>query len=305
MPLPEPLPDLSALDLLVTVGELGSISAAASAHGVSQPAASMRLRSLERAFGLQLLERARSGSRLTAAGEATVEWAAAVLRDVRALLSGTTALRRAGTATLRVGASLTVAEYLLPDWLRRLATTLPATTVSLEMGNTARVDTLVGQGDVDVGFTEGPRPPRHLRTKDVREDHLMVVVGRDHRWAHRRQPLGPSHLATTPLLLREPGSGTRETLADALAAHGLGVKALMELASTTALKAAAISGTGPAVLSALAVAPEIRAGLLVAVPCDGLRLQRTIRAVWARARPLSQQAAHLVEIAASKDRSTH
>src|SRR5487761_1179695 len=93
MPLPQPCPDLTALDLLVSVGELGSISAAAAAHGVTQPAASMRLRSLERLLQVPLLERATTGAQLTPAGTATVEWAAAVLQDMRVLMSGTAALR--------------------------------------------------------------------------------------------------------------------------------------------------------------------------------------------------------------------
>ncbi|MHB8594672.1 MAG: LysR family transcriptional regulator, partial [Acidimicrobiales bacterium] len=117
MPLPQPFPDLAALDLLVTVGELGSINAAAQIHGVTQPAASMRLRSLERVLGLQLLERVRTGSRLTPAGAATVEWAGAVLHDMRYLLTGTAALRSDQRSRLRLAASLTVAEYLIPGWL--------------------------------------------------------------------------------------------------------------------------------------------------------------------------------------------
>jgi len=110
MPLPQPLPDLAALDLLVSVGELGSISAAAAAHQVTQPAASMRLASLERALGLRLLERVRTGSRLTPAGAATVEWAAAVLHGVGALLAGAAALRSDERSRLHLAASLTVAE---------------------------------------------------------------------------------------------------------------------------------------------------------------------------------------------------
>ena len=298
MPLPQPLPDLAALDLLVSVGELGSISAAAEAHRVSQPAASMRLRSLERVLGLQLLERVRTGSRLTAAGEATVEWAGAVLNDLRALLAGTAALRSDERSHLRLAASLTVAEYLIPGWLGRLSTALPDVGVSLEMGNTAHVAELVARGEVEVGFIEGPRPPGQLRSRDLRADELVVVVGRGHPWARRHGPVSAVELAATPLLVREHGSGTRDILTAALAEHGLQVRTSMELGSTTAIKAAAAAGGGPAVLSALAVEAEIRSGRLVAVACVGLRFDRTIRAVWTADRSLSQPAARLVAIAA-------
>lgn len=303
MPLVQPIPDLVALDLLVTVGELGSISAAAEAHGVTQPAASMRLRSLERVLGLQLLERVRTGSRLTPAGTATVEWAGAILHDMQALLVGTAALRNDERSHLRLGASLTVAEYLMPRWLQQLAATLPDVGVSLQMGNTAHVVELVTQGEVELGFIEGPRPPGRLRFRDIRGDELVVVVDKNHPWARRRRALTATELATTPVVLRERGSGTRDILTAALAEHGLEVRTLMELGSTTAIKAATIAGTGPAVISALAVESEIRAGQLVAVPCTDLRLERIIRAVWTNERSLSRPATRLLSIAGTLGKS--
>src|ERR1700733_5619204 len=152
MPFAQPYPDLTALDLLVSVAELGSISAAAGAHGISQPAASMRLSALERMLNIQLLERASTGARLTPAGVATVEGAAAVLADVRALLVGTAALRAKQGSHLLVAASLTIAEYLIPGWLGLLAADMPNTTVSLDMGNTAHVTYSVSHGDAEIGF---------------------------------------------------------------------------------------------------------------------------------------------------------
>lgn len=294
--LPQPLPDLASLDLFVSVGQLGSINAAAAAHGITQPAASMRLRSLERVLGLRLLDRTPSGSRLTPAGEATVEWAAAVIDEVRALLAGAAALR-SGTAPLVIGASMTVAEYVMPQWLERVASEAPGLGVSLRMGNTAQVADMVREGAVEIGFIEGPHPPGRLRSRDLLDDDLVVVVGHGHPWARRQRPLDAAELASTPLLLREQGSGTRDVLTVALAEGGREPTVLMELGSTTAIKAAVVAGGGPAVLSALAVRPELRAGHLVAVPCSGIRLTRTIRAVWRTGPRLSPGAKQLLEIA--------
>jgi molybdate transport repressor ModE-like protein len=293
MPLPQPVPDLISLDLLVSVGELGSINAAAEAHGVSQPAASTRIRSLEHVLGLRLLERNRSGSLLTAAGTATVEWANTVLGDMRALLSGAAALRAEGQSRLRLAASMTVAEYLIPVWLRQLAAARSEVTVALQMGNTVRVGELVSSGEADLGFVEGERPPGRLHARDVISDELMVVVGKHHPWARRRRPLRAEELAATPLLMREVGSGTREVLTSELARRGLEARPSLELGSTTAIKAAAIAGSGPAVLSSLAVAGEIRSGELI----PELQLERTIRAIWSPRRPLTGAAAYLVRLA--------
>jgi DNA-binding transcriptional LysR family regulator len=303
MPLPQPVPDLISLDLLVSVSELGSINAAAEAHGLSQPAVSMRIRSLEKVLGLRLLERNRTGSLLTAAGMATVEWANTVLGDMRALLAGATALRAEGESHLRLAASMTVAEYLVPAWLRRLAAARPDVTVALQMGNTVRVAELVSSGEADVGFVEGERPPGRLHARDVLTDELLVVVGKQHPWTRRRRPLSAAELAATPLLMREVGSGTREVLTTELARHGLEARASLELGSTTAIKAAATAGAGPAVLSSLAVAGELHSGELVAVPCPDLHLTRTIRAIWAPRRPLAGASASLVAMAATPQRA--
>lgn len=294
-PLRLPLPDLASLDLLVSVAALGSISAGAGAHGLTQPAASMRLRSLERVLGVQLLERARTGSRLTPAGEAVVEWAGAVLEEVRGLLAGVAALR-SRTSALEIAASMTVAEYLLPHWLEQLAARTPAS-VSLQMGNTARVAEMVERGETELGFIEGPRPPGRLRTRDLVHDQLAVVVGVRHPWARRRRPVTAAELASTPLLLRERGSGTRDVLATALAGEGRPPTAHMELGSTTAIKAAAVTGAAPAVLPLVTVLAELRAGQLVAVDHAGVDLVRTIRAIWRTDHTLSPAAQQLLAIA--------
>lgn len=304
LPLSQPHPDLAALDLLVSVSELGSIGAAARAHHVTQPAASMRLRSLEQALGVRLLERPKSGARLTPAGIATIEWATAVLREVRTLLAGTEALRSEQNSYLHMAASLTAAEYLVPRWLEQLALLAPETRVSLGMGNTTHVVDLVRSGEVELGFIEGPEPPDHLHWEPVASDELLIVVGAAHPWRDRQEPLTVQELAATPLILRECGSGTRDVLVEALAEHGLSLTPAMELGSTTALKAAVIGGAAPAAVSSLAVANELRTAQLISVPCAEVDLKRVIRAVWVAGRPPTRSARQLVAIAA-KPRSAN
>ncbi len=302
MPLAEPVPDLVSLDLLLSVSERGSISAAAAVHGMSQPAASMRLSALERALGLQLLERSVGGSRLTAAGEATVEWAAAVLAGVAELVAGAAALRGEERSHLRVAASMTVAEYLFPGWLARLTARDAAVRVALEMGNSADVARRVRAADVDLGFVEGPMAPRGLAARAVLADRLVVIVSPAHPWARRRRPISPAQLAGTPLVVREVGSGTRAVLDAALATHGLEPEVAAVLGSTTAIKTAVVAGTGPAVVSALALGRELASGQVVEVTCRGLATDRWIHAVWPKGRQLSEPAAALVAIAQASGR---
>ncbi|WP_149263219.1 LysR family transcriptional regulator [Actinomadura sp. K4S16] len=274
------VPDLGALELLLAVVRLGSVGRAAAELGVTQPAASARIRSMERQIGVALLERSPRGSRPTEEGALVAEWARQVVAAAEALDAGIGALRERRDGRLRVVASLTVAEYLMPGWLVTLKTVHPGVAVTLRTANSTVVAEQVRGGAADLGFVEGARTPAGLNGTVVATDRLVVVVGTRHAWARRRSGIAAAELAATPLVLREEGSGTREVLDRALAAHGGTAPPLLQLASTTALKAAAVSGAGPVVVSDLAVADEIASGRLVRVPVPELDLSRPLRAVW-------------------------
>ncbi|AZK98268.1 LysR family transcriptional regulator [Streptomyces sp. SID5473] len=276
------VPDLGALELLLAVARHGSLGRAARELGISQPAASGRLRSMETLLGVALVDRSPTGSRLTPAGVLVTDWARRVVEAAEEFDAGAQALRSRRDSRLRIAASMTIAEYLLPGWLVALRSRCPGTAVSLFAGNSAAVAERLGAGGADLGFVEGLRIPAGLDGVTVAEDRLLVVAAPGHPWARRRTPLSPAELAAAPLVLREPGSGTRQVLDAALAGHGGLCAPLLELASTTAVKASAVSGAGPAVLSELAVTEELTARRLVAVPVADVVLRRSLRAVWRR-----------------------
>ncbi|MGA4843027.1 LysR family transcriptional regulator [Streptomyces sp. G45] len=271
------VPDLAALELLLAVARLGSLGRAARELGITQPAASGRVRSMERQLGVALVDRSPRGSRLTEAGALVTDWARRIVEAAEAFDAGAQALRDRRDSRLRVAASMTIAEYLLPGWLIALRARRPDTAVSLLAGNSAQVARKLLGGEADLGFLEGVGVPAGLDAAVVGHDRLLVVTAPGHPWARRRAPLGAAELAATPLILREEGSGTRQVLDAALG--GLAAP-LLELSSTTAVKSAAVSGAGPAVLSELAVGEELGAGRLVRVPVEGIRLRRDLRAVW-------------------------
>ncbi|MFF9352193.1 LysR family transcriptional regulator [Streptomyces sp. NPDC014734] len=280
VPLSHRVPDLGALELLLAVARHGSLGRAARDLGVSQPAASSRVRSMERQLGLALLDRSPRGSRLTDAGVLVTDWARRIVEAAEAFDAGAQALRDRRDSRLRIAASMTIAEYLLPGWLMALRAERPDTAVSLLAGNSATVAGRLLAGEADLGFVEGLSVPEGLDGTVIAHDRLVVVVAPSHAWARRRTPLTPRELAATPLVLREPGSGTRQVLDAALAAHGGLATPLLELSSTTAVKGAAQSGAGPCVLSELALGEELSARRLVQIPLGGMRLRRQLRAVW-------------------------
>ncbi|MFJ5262894.1 LysR family transcriptional regulator [Streptomyces sp. NPDC088387] len=271
------VPDLGALELLLAVARLGSLGAAAREVGVSQPAASSRIRSMERQLGVALVDRSPRGSRLTDAGALVTDWARRVVEAAEAFDAGAQALRDRRDSRLRVAASMTIAEYLLPGWLLALRAERPDTAVSLLAGNSTSVAERLLADEADLGFVEGLTVPSGLDSVVIAHDQLIVVTAPAHPWARRRKPLAAAELAATPLILREEGSGTRQVLETALG--GL-ARPLIELSSTTAVKAAAVSNAGPAVLSELAVREELAMRRLVSVPVEGAALARDLRAVW-------------------------
>ncbi|MFD7704853.1 LysR family transcriptional regulator [Streptomyces caelestis] len=271
------VPDLGALELLLAVARLGSLGGAAREVGITQPAASSRIRSMERQLGVALVDRSPRGSRLTDAGALVTDWARRIVEAAEAFDAGAQALRDRRDSRLRVAASMTIAEYLLPGWLLALRADRPDTAVSLLAGNSAAVAERLLSGEADMGFVEGLTVPAGLDSAVIAHDRLIVVAAPSHAWARRRRPIAVEELAGTPLILREKGSGTRQVLDAAL---GGPARPLIELSSTTAVKAAAVGGAGPAVLSELAVGEELAMRRLVRIPVHGIALARDLRAVW-------------------------
>jgi DNA-binding transcriptional LysR family regulator len=265
------------------------LNAAAAEIGVSQQAISSRIRSLEAQAGVVLVQRGARGSQLTSDGMVVAEWAGRLLEIATEIDAGLASLRQDRRVRLRVSASLTIAEQLLPAWLVSFRTRVQRTgnrpaDVELTAVNSDVVVAHVLDGAADIGFIEGPRLSPILRSRVVGHDRLAVVVAPGHPWTRRRNPLSPAELAATALVTRERGSGTRDALAAALrdrlgAAVDLAQPAL-SLSTTTAIRAAVLAGAGPAVLSELAVRDDLDRGQLVAVDVDGLDLRRTLRAVW-------------------------
>lgn len=279
------VPELRALELLLVVARTGSLGTAASELGITQQAASSRMRTMEALIGEPLVTRSKRGSALTETGELLAQWARKVIAAAEELEAGVTAIRMDRRAHLDVAASLTIAEHLLPGWLVALRTAQmkagkQPTSITMVATNTAAVVEKVRAGEVELGFVEGPEAPKGLRKRRVGVDELVVVVGPDHPWARRRgHKVTAEELATVPLVVREPGSGTRTVLERALARFRTPAPAL-ELPSTAAVRSAVAAGAGPAALGAHAVRDDIATGRLVPVEVAGLNLTRVLHAVW-------------------------
>jgi DNA-binding transcriptional LysR family regulator len=296
MILPPDVPELVDLDLLLCVDKLGSLSKAAREHRVSQPTASMRIQAVERRLGLRLLDRSPTGCRLTAAGRTVAECARAVVEAASQMATRTSALRANQRGRLRIASSLSVADYLMPSWLVTFREQFPNVAMELHVLNSREVIARLSSGDADVGFVEDSSNHANLGQLVVGYDELVVVVAPTHAWARRPAAVTLAELIKGPLVLREQGSGTRETLERALGGLSSDYPPL-ELGSMNAIKAAVGAGLGAGVISLISVKDELRTGQLERVEVKGVDLAQRLRAVWPGDGTLLPPAQELVAIA--------
>lgn len=294
-------PDLGALRALACIAETGSISSASEALGVSQQAVSLRIRSLERDTAVPLLLRSARGSRLTDAGELVVGWARPLLEAAGDYAAAVAALGEGEAGALRIGASLTIAEHLLPEWIARwrITTGDSAAAAQLTASNSAAVIAAVLAGTADLGFIETPVAPAGLSSVTIGRDKIELVVAANHRWAGRS--VTAAEVASTPLVLRERGSGTRRAFEEALSAAGSPLEAEPAAVHETSLglRSAVMAGVGPGALSVLAVREDLQRGRLSRVQIIDLEITRPLSAVWLGASPRGAAEALLREIARS------
>lgn len=280
--------NLNALRLFAAVVEHRGFSRAAEAVHVSQPAVSKAVRELERRAGMPLLERGGRGVRLTEAGTALYARARRIFAEERAAEEELRARRGVELGTLRIGASTTIATYLLPELLAAFDRRHPGVELRVESLNTRAVVERLLAYELDVALVEGPVRAAEVESTVWREDRLVMIAPTSHRLAGRSVAAG--ELARERFLVREPGSGTRAVSEAALAALGVEPGTTLELGSTEAIKRAVAAGLGVAMVSLSALEVELALGTLAVVEVEGLEIVRPLSRLSLSGRPPSQAA---------------
>lgn len=289
-------PSLKTLELFVAVIDEGSLGAGARKVGIAQPNASRAIVELESDLKADLLERRPGGAVPTPFGLTLADHAREVLEAAQDFQAWAGETHSEGSMHLRVGASMTIAETLLPAWLAATRERFPQSRLDVSVHNSSQVVAEIQQGHLQLGFIETPHVPVGLHSHVVHEDELLVAIGPRHEWASRRGQISLQELAATALVTREPGSGTYEAARDLLVDH-VPVEPAQVLSSNAAVRVAVASGAGPAILSELALRDHLAHGHLLRVPFEGSGITRPLTAVWTGPRRLPQLARALVAIA--------
>ncbi len=284
--------ELPHLATFTRVAERGSFTAAAADLGVTQAAVSQRIAALERTLRVALFDRGAGRITLTQAGERLYTLAREIQslhREARERLSG---LHSSIMGDLPIAASSIPAECYLPALLALFHKRFPEIHVRARVGDSASVMKDVTQGLAALGLVGQKAETRSLESEPIGADRLVLILPPGHSLA-RKKNMTLAQLIRLPLIIREPGSGTRCALQKGLERAGSSLAAMtiaVELGSNAAIKDAVIRGLGASFVSRSAVARELAAGELITLPVRGLVLTRALYIVYHHRRPLSPAA---------------
>ncbi len=289
------------LQVFHAVAKQLSFTKAAEVLFMTQPAVTFQIKQLEEHFNTRLFDRGHGRISLTPAGELVLEYAERILglsseMDVRlAEMNGEIG------GSLLVGASTTIAEFLLPRILGEFKATHPLVRPRLLVANSEIIETRIAEHTLDIGFIESPSHQPNLETDVCCDDELQVICSPNFPLA-KFSELAPQQLSEYPYVCREPGSGTREFTDGYLRQAGIGseqMKMVMELGSPVALNGVVETGLGFAITSLASVRQAQRVGDLVAIPLKP-RLIRTLSMVYPKEKFRSRLVVTFVEFASER-----
>jgi len=270
--------ELKHLRTFVTAVEQSSFTVAGSALDITQAAVSQHVAALERELGTSLFERAHRTITPTEAGRRLYDHAQRILdlvAEAKAAVNGEALLVQ---GNIRIAASTVPAESLLPCLLARFRESFPEVHESIFVSDSRAATEAVASGNADVGFVGEQTPSSHLSFQSIADDELLLVVSPAHEWAGK-QFIAPQSLVRQPLILREPGSGSRHCVEAALRAKGIEIEELnvtMEVNSNDSIRVAVEQNAGIAFLSATTVAHDLERGRLVRVGVKGVKPVRQL-----------------------------
>ncbi|MCB1757030.1 MAG: LysR family transcriptional regulator [Gammaproteobacteria bacterium] len=258
------------LQVFHTVAGVLSFTKAAEILNMTQPAVTFQVRQLEEDFNTRLFDRGHNKISLTDAGEIVDNYAERIFDLYSEMQESVKRLTGDKTGNVTIGASTTIAEYMLPALLGDFKESFPDVRIRLKVANTTAIVSMVEDNAIDLGIVEGEINNKLLLVEACQIDKLVVIASQDHELAGRKS-LKTSELLEYPFIFREGGSGTRSVIASFLQDAGYDESQLniaLELGSTEAIKGAVEAGMGISVVSEAAIVKELKLGTLCAIELE-------------------------------------
>ena len=290
-------------EVFIRVARSKTISQAARELNLSQPAVTTAIQKLEDQFGVKLFYRRSRGLELTTAGSRLYQhlWE---LKN-RSIEAENEMMKIKGTVHghLRLGASPTFGEYILPGLLGEFSRQHPQIGFSLVIGNNQQIYDRLKEGQVELAFLAGKLPGKRLAVFKILEDELVLIVSPRHPWSEVKI-LKKEELPAQPLIIREQGSSSRKETEEAIREMGFALDKLTVIAefySLEAIKGAVESGMGVALISRWAITKELKLKTLIPVKIRGISLRRDIFAAYLQESTLTEAASRLLQLASNLD----
>lgn len=264
------------LKVFVSVAKNLSFTKASQELFISQPSVTKHIQELELQYQTRLFERMGNSISLTDAGRVFLEHSKRILDDYGRLEYEMSLLRNGHSGELRLGASTTIAQYVLPPLLAQFIEKFPQVSLSLFNGNSNQVEKALQEHRIDLGLVEGNVRQQTLKYTPFLRDELVAVVNTNNRWSSRDE-LELDDLYHIPLVLRERGSGTLDVLVSALQKHHIKLTDLpirMHLGSTESIKLFIENSDCMGILSIRSISKEIYSGKFKVLEINGLSMHR-------------------------------
>ncbi|MCG6860845.1 MAG: LysR family transcriptional regulator [Chromatiaceae bacterium] len=258
------------LQVFHTVARLLSFTKAAETLHMTQPAVTFQVRQLEEHFNTRLFDRTHNRISLTEAGKKVFEYADRIFEQYAEMENAVREMTGEISGALTIGASTTIAEYMLPTLLGDFKEKYPEVTIHLKVSNSDGIVSMVENNTIDLGVVESAVSNKNLVVETCKRDQLVAIVPPGHPMEGKGE-VEFSELLEYPFICREEGSGTREVINDYL--HQLqhcsaSLKIAMELGSPEAVKGAVEAGMGVSVVSRATIQKELRLNTLVELNLD-------------------------------------
>lgn len=268
------------------VAEKLNFTSAAELLFVTQPAVTLQIKTLEEDLGVKLFDRSGGKVRLTEAGEILLDYATRIadLYSEAETAIGSLVGEQRGKLTL--GASTSIAQYVLPPLIGKFLSIHPKIEFSMISANTENIVKALDSKSISLGLVEGPIGRSDLKFEPFIEDEIVVIAASNHELAlNQSDKISLAQLAELPLIMREYGSGTRHVIENAFKKCGLKLSQLkigMELDSTEAIKSVVEANLGIGLVSRWGVSREIELGLLKIIKIENLEIKRQFQFVYPR-----------------------
>ena len=245
---------------------------------ITQPAVTAQIRSLEESLGIALFDRVGRETSLTVAGATLLQYVRQIEAIGNEAMAALVPLGGQEGGELSVGASHTIAVYILPKLLPEILSEWPKLKVHVMSGTTHEVLQSLIAHKISVALIEAPAYRPDLKIEDFGEDELTLIVKSDHRWT-RKSPVGAAELVHEPILLREVGSGMRHFVEDYLERNGVlrqQLKTSIDFDSTEAIISAVQAGLGIGFVPGMSVENELKVGSVKAIQLENGPIRRTL-----------------------------